>query len=637
MRPQLLLAFCCVQFFYSTIQAQVINAYAQITGVAGTTLTVANVNQTPHNFVVGEYAVVMQMQDNVLGNNSNTASFGSIGTIQSAGLYEIRQITAINGNTTAGFSSAAPTTITVNSLANTYNTGTNSRVQLVSFRLMSATNYTTTGNITALAWNGNIGGVVAFMVGGTLTLNHNISANAAGFTGGARSNNNNGTQCAVANTNLYRGNDANTGFKGESIYRNTTNTYNNSRAPITNGGGGGVHHNSGGGGGSNYTAGGNGGNGYNGTAAGCTANPAPGMGGLTLSAHVSANRIFMGGGGGGGQQNDSNGSRGGNGGGIVLIKATTIQTTGACGGRSITANGENGPNTTGGGNDGAGGGGGGGSIIFWVDNWVINGACPLTISGNGGNGGTSIVGTYHSGGGGGGQGVVIYNGAQPTTNITTTTNNGTGGCNNNSNPCTNAASPGAGVNGAGVLNGANTNNPLPVELLSLTARALNHHTAKIEWSTASEQSASHFTIQRSSNGIDWVDVCTRNASGFSNIVRHYNCVDAGLGSGIFYFKLVQHDLNGQSRSYGPVTVEIAPQKAEIKLYPNPAELELFVETDFDIQNISIYSIDGKLVQVLQGNQSPTQRISLEQLRSGMFLIVISDSFGNTYFERLIKE
>ncbi|MFN3341232.1 MAG: T9SS type A sorting domain-containing protein [Flavobacteriales bacterium] len=636
MHLMLLLAFCCVQLLYSSSQAQVINAYAQITGITGTTLNVANVNQTAHNFVVGEYAIVMQMQDDVLGDNTNAITFGDLGSIASAGLYEIREITAVNGNSTLGFSSGAPTTITVSSLINTYNTGSNSRVQLISFRLLSPTDYTTTGNIAALSWNGNIGGVVAFMVGGTLTLNHSISANAAGFVGGARSNNSSGTQCVAANVSLYRANDANTGFKGESIYRNTTNTYNNQRGKILNGGGGGVHHNSGGGGGGNYTAGGNGGNGYNGSAAGCTANPAPGIGGISLASHISSSRVFMGGGGGGGQQNNSASTPGGNGGGIVLIKAGTI-TTGCGGSVSITANGSSASNTTGSQNDGGGGGGGGGSIVFWVDNWNVLGSCPLTISGNGGNGGSSLVGTYHSGGGGGGQGVVIYNGAQPTTNITTTTNNGTGGCNNNSNPCTNAASPGAGVNGAGVLNGANTNNPLPVELLSLTARALNHHTAKIEWSTASEQGASHFTIQRSSNGFDWVDVCNRNASGSSNIVRQYNCVDAELGSGIFYFRLIQFDLNGQSRSFGPVTVEIAPQKAEIKLYPNPAELDLFIEADFEIQNISIYSVDGKLVQSLNGNQSPFQRISLEQLRSGMYLIGISDSFGNTTFERLIRE
>lgn len=50
---------------------------------------------------------------------------------------------------------------------------------------MSATNFSTTSNITALDWNGNVGGVVAIEVPGTLTLNHSITANAAGFTGGS--------------------------------------------------------------------------------------------------------------------------------------------------------------------------------------------------------------------------------------------------------------------------------------------------------------------------------------------------------------------------------------------------------------------------------------------------------------------
>lgn len=135
-----------------------INGYAKVTSIAGTVLSVSNVNQTSHNFIVGDGVVIMQMQDDVIGTNTaDNASFGDLSAINNAGYYEIAYITAVNGTTTAGFSSATPTTITVDGLAHSYSTGANSSLQLITFRQMSAGNYATTGNITALAWDGNVG------------------------------------------------------------------------------------------------------------------------------------------------------------------------------------------------------------------------------------------------------------------------------------------------------------------------------------------------------------------------------------------------------------------------------------------------------------------------------------------------
>src|SRR5450755_1807604 len=56
-----------------------INAYARVTAMSGTTLTLTNVNQTYHSFNNGDQIIIMQMQDNVIGSNTtNTSSFGNI-------------------------------------------------------------------------------------------------------------------------------------------------------------------------------------------------------------------------------------------------------------------------------------------------------------------------------------------------------------------------------------------------------------------------------------------------------------------------------------------------------------------------------------------------------------------------------
>ncbi len=300
-------------FLTKLYTAQVLNAYAKITSVTGgSVLALSNVNQTGHTFTVGGQVVIMQMQDNVIGTNTTNAStFGDLSTIANAGNYEIRTIAARTPT------SGTPTSITLTAvLANTFNTGANSSAQLISFRDLGA-NYTTSANITCLDWNGNVGGVIAISVTNTLTLQHRILADNNGFRRGRESNDNGGPICNASNSTMYRANDRDLGEKGEGIYLSTSNTFDDARGKILNGGGGGGDHNAGGAGGGNFSAGGNGGVGYN----NCTSNPGGGLGGIALNTHISASRVFMGGGGGGGQQNNGNSSEGGDGGGIILIKA----------------------------------------------------------------------------------------------------------------------------------------------------------------------------------------------------------------------------------------------------------------------------------------------------------------------------
>ena len=237
-----------VLFCFQAKSQVIYNAYANVTNISGNTFTVASVSETNHTFVIGESVVIIQMQDNVIGTNTtNIVSFGDVANIQSAGLYEFQIITNLTRT------SGTLTTLTFSGgIVNTYNVNNNSRVQVVTLRKLSNSAFTTTSNITGTAWNGTIGGVIALQVGTDLTLNHNISADGIGFRGGATTTNFSAVPCTAPSNTVYILNDAQQGFKGEGIYRSASNTFNNCRGKILNGGGGG-----------NYEQGGLGGKGWN--------------------------------------------------------------------------------------------------------------------------------------------------------------------------------------------------------------------------------------------------------------------------------------------------------------------------------------------------------------------------------------
>ncbi len=565
------------------VQSQtIVNAYAKVNSVAsGNILTVGSTNVTYHNFNVGEKVIVMQMQDDVIGTNTgNNNNFGDLGAISKAGIFEIATIASRSPAT------GAPSVITLTApLSNTFNTGTNSSLQVFTFRNMGA-NYTTTSAITALTWNGNVGGVVAIEVTNTLTLNHSITADAVGFRGGAYSSAAGGS----CQPGLYKTNSNLQAYKGEGIYKATDATFVNGRAKVLNGGGGGNEHNGGGGGGGNYTDGGGGGQGW-----GCGASSG-GIGGINLSPFIALNRIFMGGGGGGGQQNNNVATPGANGGGIVLIKAATVASNTVCGSSiRITANG--GVVGTSG-NDGGGGGGAGGSVLMDVSNYSFTSACPVYISANGGAGGTVGDGGEHGGGGGGGQGALLFPHIIPTSNATVTTMFGAGGA--NSTPASTFAGSGGGPNNGGIFGPPGA---LPIELLSFTA-IRNGKNVDAFWTTVSEHNNQFFTLEKSKDGVNFETVAVIPGAGNSNFMIDYVETDFSPFDGISYYRLKQTDYSGFFSYSQIVPVNYVFSEDNLNIFPNPSE--------------------GGSVNV-----------QLKQFENTEVLVVLRDMIGKEYYSKLM--
>jgi uncharacterized repeat protein (TIGR01451 family) len=298
----------------------------------------------------------------------------------------------------------------------------------------------TLGNtLTAPAWNGTIGGVLAIDVAGDLTPGGaTVNLNGKGFRGGgtlARTGAGGGTILDYVATDAT----AMHGTKAEGIAGTPRYLVNpgvgvttlaaqgypngdfGRGAPGTAGGGGtdtGLTdngRNSGGGGGGNGGTGGKGGNTWE------TNDPTGGFGGINFPA--TAARVALGGGGGSGSRNNDPGndqaSGGANGGGIVLIRAGNIPVGTTA---TITANGSAAYNLTL--NDGGGGGGAGGTILVLSRN---GGVGQLTLNANGGRGAdawnTQAIGaapTEQHGPGGGGAGGVLLTSSAPAVASTVT-------------------------------------------------------------------------------------------------------------------------------------------------------------------------------------------------------------------------
>ena len=594
--------------FPSESIAQVINGYAQVTNISGTTITLKAVDESSDTFEDGEQVIIMQMQDDVIGGNTaDNSSFGTLGSIMSAGLYEIATITS---HTEFG---GIPSSVTLNNLKNSYHTGVNSSVQIISFPLFGSPDYTLTG-ATSRPWDGSMGGVVALQVDGALTLSGDIDADSDGFRGAARNLGGSAGCSGGANYSVAASN--NFANKGEGIYRSTNLNYAAGQARILTGGGGGNSHNGGGGGGGNFTAGGSGGPGW----PNCSPT-AGGSGGIDLSVQITPGRIFMGGGGGAGEGNNGGGQVAGDGGGIILIKANEVRTSGSCSGITISANGAS--VTIGSGNDGNSGGGAGGTVLFQVNSWNIAPGCPITIEANGGDGGDVTHQHIHGAGGGGGQGAVIYSIAEPSANTSTSTVPGTGG--SNCYTCGNA-DPGGGLPGDGIMD--NTSGPLPISLINFRAVTNSAGEVSIMWQTATETNNDFFTIERSRNTTDWEVVTRIPGAGNSQTVQTYSEVDPTPYPGLSYYRLKQTDFDGKFEYFGWESVTLEKDIAsEVWMYPNPTTGLVHLFSDSRLPgDLSAYNTMGTDVTARISAQTISDNhitLDLSAVPAG-FYVIISD-------------
>ncbi len=122
----------------------------------------------------------------------------------------------------------------------------------------------------------------------------------------------------------------------------------------------------------------------------------------------------------------------------------------------------------------------------------------------------------------------------------------------------------------GSINCALSASPLPIELLDFQANA-NKDKVDLKWATASETNNDFFTIEKSADGINFVEQQKVKGSGNTSNTTEYATTDENPFTGTSYYRLKQMDFNGNTSYSGVVSVQINNSSPAItNVYPNPA-------------------------------------------------------------------
>lgn len=156
-------------------------------------------------------------------------------------------------------------------------------------------------------------------------------------------------------------------------------------------------------------------------------------------------------------------------------------------------------------------------------------------------------------------------------------------------------------------------NPLPVELLFFRATP-SGSTVDLHWRTASELNNDHFTIERSSTGIDYEWFARKAATGNTSGPQDYLLSDEDPYTGRSYYRLSQTDIDGTERIVAVASVYIETNDRLFVAYPNPAGRETIYLNQK--ANITVYNALGDLIIKRDGTKSFDGR----ELTSGVYFI-----------------
>jgi hypothetical protein len=123
------------------------------------------------------------------------------------------------------------------------------------------------------------------------------------------------------------------------------------------------------------------------------------------------------------------------------------------------------------------------------------------------------------------------------------------------------------VSGATV---SNFSSLLPITLVNFNA-TVSGKVVELKWATASEVNNDYFTLERSVDGINFIEIAHVKGEGNSTTLENYEYTDENPVMGQSYYRLMQTDYDGHFESFNTIAVAINDKGKDswVSVAPNP--------------------------------------------------------------------
>ncbi|GDX51903.1 hypothetical protein LBMAG27_09500 [Bacteroidota bacterium] len=171
--------------------------------------------------------------------------------------------------------------------------------------------------------------------------------------------------------------------------------------------------------------------------------------------------------------------------------------------------------------------------------------------------------------------------------------------------------------------------PLPVELTTFTAKAVDNKQVDLFWNTQAELNCKYFSVQRSADGSEFSELGKVMGNGTSQISHDYTFIDQSPLCSIAYYRLMQVDENGEIH-YTPIATATINCSTGFSVYPNPSLDHLMIDLSSmkaDNSVLKIIGIDGK-IYIESMCSSSLLKLDVSKLPAGFYFVNINNGSEN---------
>ena len=167
--------------------------------------------------------------------------------------------------------------------------------------------------------------------------------------------------------------------------------------------------------------------------------------------------------------------------------------------------------------------------------------------------------------------------------------------------------------------------PLPVQLIDFVVKE-NQNKIQLSWKTTMEENSKCFNVMRSEDGINFEKIGVVPAKGHSSAIVEYHYTDfIPYEKGIYYYKLIENDVDGKSQE-SKIVVMSFENENNVHLFPNPnfGKAAIFFHSiDGGTYTINILDHNGQVMysQEFVGERGENEfDVNMEQLPQGVYYV-----------------
>lgn len=170
-------------------------------------------------------------------------------------------------------------------------------------------------------------------------------------------------------------------------------------------------------------------------------------------------------------------------------------------------------------------------------------------------------------------------------------------------------------------------------LLSLTGKMVDCGTIQLSWEAANSDVFTQVEIERSEDRINYKKIKTIDASEVRS-TSGYTCNSQPEGN--FFYRLKLFSYGGKIKYSPAINVRITCAQQGVRVYPNPAGKNCFIEGLKVGQLLRLYNSNGQLL-ITKSIEGPRQELFLKDYVNGVYNLIVSDqAFNNLYSVKIMK-